>query len=96
MAKKKEQFEDLMERLEQVVARLESGELRLDESIGLFREGVGLVKASHERLAELEGKVELLCAEDGKGESLRPLTAQELEPLAQAADDDEPDEDEVL
>ena len=91
MAKKKEQFEDLMERLEQVVAKLESGELRLDESIGLFREGVGLVKASHERLAELEGKVELLNAEDGKGESLRPLTAQELEPLNA---DDESDEEE--
>lgn len=60
MAKKKESYEDKMERLEKVVAHMESSELTLDESIAKYEEGVNLYKELSKLLQEAEGRIKLL------------------------------------
>ncbi len=62
MAKKS--FEEMMGKLEEVVGRLESDEVSLEESLKLFEEGVKLMRSCHQRLNEVERKIELLVAAD--------------------------------
>jgi exodeoxyribonuclease VII small subunit len=61
MAKKS--FEEMMEKIETVVGRLENDEVSLEESLKLFEEGVKLLRNCHQRLNEVEGKVQLLVAD---------------------------------
>ena len=75
-------FEKAFQQLEQIVHRLESEELPLDESLRLFEEGIGLSRLCHQRLEEVEKKIELILA-DAKGQ---PRT----EPFV--TDDEEDDE----
>lgn len=53
-------FESCLEDLEQVVEQLESGELSLEDSLAAFEKGVGLAKFCHQKLNEVEKKIELL------------------------------------
>ena len=53
-------FEAAMVRLEEIVRALESGNAPLDVSLGLFEEGVSLVKLCNKRLDTAEQKVKLL------------------------------------
>ncbi len=53
-------FEAAMEALEQIVSYMENGELPLEDLIGRYEEGIALVKACHEKLAEAEQKIEVL------------------------------------
>lgn len=53
-------FEAAMARLEEIVRALESGNAPLDVSLGLFEEGVALVKLCNSRLDTAEQKVKLL------------------------------------
>ncbi|MBQ5820568.1 MAG: exodeoxyribonuclease VII small subunit [Clostridia bacterium] len=53
-------FEAAMVRLEEIVRALESGNAPLDVSLGLFEEGVALVKLCNNRLDTAEQKVKLL------------------------------------
>ncbi len=53
-------FEAAMGRLEEIVRALESGNAPLDVSLGLFEEGVALVKLCNLRLDTAEQKVKLL------------------------------------
>ncbi len=53
-------FEAAMVRLEEIVRALESGNAPLDVSLGLFEEGVALVKLCNKRLDTAEQKVKLL------------------------------------
>ncbi|HEX6176781.1 MAG TPA: exodeoxyribonuclease VII small subunit [Thermoanaerobaculia bacterium] len=77
-------FEKAFQQLEQIVHRLESEELPLDESLRLFEEGIGLSRLCHQRLEEVEKKIELILA-DAKGQ---PRT----EPfVTDDADEDEDD-----
>lgn len=75
------EFEKAFQQLEKIVQRLEGEELPLDESLGLFEEGIRLSRFCHQRLEEVEKKIELILA-DAKGQ---PRT----EPF-----EEEPDEDE--
>lgn len=69
-------FETLVSRLEQVVARLESGELALEDALAIFEEGVGLARASTQRLDDAERRIErLLATEDGV--ATKPLVVKE-------------------
>jgi exodeoxyribonuclease VII small subunit len=77
-------FENAFQKLESIVQRLESEELPLDESLRLFEEGIGLSRFCHQRLEEVEKKIELILA-DAKGQ---PKT----EPFA-IADENGEDED---
>ena len=70
--KKKElTFEQSLERLEEIVRLLERGDAPLAESLGLFEEGAGLVKACGTLLDEAEQKVtQLRKSEVGSPEEL--------------------------
>jgi exodeoxyribonuclease VII small subunit len=60
-------FEEAFKELEGIVKRLESEELPLDESLRLFEQGIGLSRFCHQRLEEVEKKIELILA-DAKGQ----------------------------
>jgi exodeoxyribonuclease VII small subunit len=77
--KRPNDFEKSFQNLEKIVQRLESEEMPLDESLQLFEEGIRLSRFCHQRLEEVEKKIELILA-DAKGQ---PVT----EPFE--ADDDE-------
>ena len=66
-ATKANDFENAFQKLESIVQRLESEELPLDESLRLFEEGIGLSRFCHQRLEEVEKKIELILA-DAKGQ----------------------------
>lgn len=53
-------FEESIAELETVVKRLESGDLPLEEALAAFENGIGLVRALHERVDQAEAKVEVL------------------------------------
>ena len=66
MAKKTMSFEASMERLEEVLRLLEDGSASLDDSLALYEEGIGLVRACTERLDKAEQKIKVLqMQEDG-------------------------------
>ena len=60
-------FEKAFQDLEKIVQRLESEELPLDESLRLFEDGIRLSRFCHQRLEEVEKKIELILA-DAKGQ----------------------------
>ncbi|HEX8151693.1 MAG TPA: exodeoxyribonuclease VII small subunit [Thermoanaerobaculia bacterium] len=74
-------FEKSFQQLEKIVQRLEGEELPLDESLQLFEEGIRLSRFCHQRLEEVEKKIELILA-DAKGEP-------RVEPFEAEDDDDE-------
>ena len=55
-------FEAALSDLEALVADMENGELPLDQLIEKYEEGMRLVKACNEKLAEAEQKIEVLTA----------------------------------
>lgn len=59
-------FEAAMARLEEIVRMLESGNAPLDISLGLFEEGVALVKLCNAKLDTAEQKVKILT-DSGNG-----------------------------
>ena len=60
MSEKELKFEDAISRLETIVQTLEGGKCDLDESLGLFEEGVSLVKLCSARLDDASEKVRVL------------------------------------
>ncbi len=78
--KRGNEFEKAFQQLEEIVKRLESEELPLDESLRLFEQGIGLSRFCHQRLEEVEKKIELILA-DAKGQ---PTT----EPFEMPEEDD--------
>lgn len=53
-------FEDGMKSLEGIVARLEQGNLPLEESLDAFEQGISLLRGLHDKLEEVERRVEVL------------------------------------
>jgi exodeoxyribonuclease VII small subunit len=70
------EFEKAFQQLEKIVQRLEGEEIPLDESPQLFEEGIRLSRFCHQRLEEVEKKIELILA-DAKGQ---PVTEAFEEP----------------
>ncbi len=60
MAKKKEKFEEALQKLEAIVAQMEEGDLPLEETLKAFEEGVRLARFCASKLDEAERKVEKL------------------------------------
>lgn len=56
-------YEEAMQKLEKVVGRLETDEVSLEESLELFEQGVKLMQTCHQRLNEIESRVQLLTRE---------------------------------
>ena len=55
-----EKFEELLGRLEQIVSDMEGADLPLEKLLSSYEEGMRLVKACGDRLADAEQKVEIL------------------------------------
>ena len=72
-----EKFEDLLGRLEQIVADMENTEMPLEKLLAGYEEGMRLVKACGDRLADAEQKVEILS---------RGVAAEQAKPAAPAAE----------
>jgi len=53
-------FEEGMTELETIVGRLEAGNVPLEESLVSFEAGVSLLRTLHERLGDVEKRVEVL------------------------------------
>lgn len=66
-ARRPNEFEKAFQQLEKIVQRLEGEELPLDDSLQLFEEGIRLSRFCHQRLEEVEKKIELILA-DAKGQ----------------------------
>ena len=60
MARKKEKFEEALQKLEAIVAQMEEGGLPLEETLKAFEEGVRLARFCASKLDEAERKVEKL------------------------------------
>lgn len=60
MARKKEKFEEALQKLEAIVAKMEEGDLSLEDALKEFEEGVRLAKFCTGKLDEAERKVEKL------------------------------------
>jgi exodeoxyribonuclease VII small subunit len=81
-----EKFESLLARLEQIVSEMENAELPLDKLLASYEEGIRLVKACGDRLADAEQKVEILS---------RAVSAETLKAApAPTADEEKPTESE--
>jgi exodeoxyribonuclease VII small subunit len=77
-ARRPNEFEKAFQQLEKIVQRLEGEELPLDESLQLFEEGIKLSRFCHQRLEEVEKKIELILA-DAKGQPvIEPFEDEEL------------------
>lgn len=61
---KEKSFEQAMARLEEIVRALDGGSAGLDDSLGLFEEGIALVKLCNTKLEAAEQKVKLLAKGD--------------------------------
>ena len=53
-------FEEGMQALEGIVKRLEQGNLPLEESLDAFERGIQLLRLLHDKLGEVERRVEVL------------------------------------
>lgn len=60
MARKKEKFEEALQKLEAIVTQMEEGDLPLEETLKAFEEGVRLARFCTSKLDEAERKVEKL------------------------------------
>lgn len=60
MARKKEKFEEALQKLETIVTQIEEGDLPLEETLKAFEEGVRLARFCAGKLDEAERKVEKL------------------------------------
>lgn len=83
-ARRQNDFEKAFQQLEKIVQRLEGEELPLDDSLQLFEEGIKLSRFCHQRLEEVEKKIELILA-DAKGQ-----------PVTEPFEDEEIPEDEEI
>jgi exodeoxyribonuclease VII small subunit len=60
-------FKQMLDRLEEITEALEREDLELEQSLALFEEAVGLLKASKQKLGESRLKVEKLLGSQEEG-----------------------------
>jgi exodeoxyribonuclease VII small subunit len=75
-----EKFEDLLARLEQIVSDMENAELPLEKLLAGYEEGMRLVKACGDRLADAEQKVEILSRAISAESTKAAATTEETPP----------------
>ena len=63
MAKKKESYETMMERLEVIVDLMEVNEITLDETMSSYEEGIKICNSLYKILNDTEGKIKILTAQ---------------------------------
>jgi exodeoxyribonuclease VII small subunit len=77
VAKKKEKFEEALQKLEAIVAKMEEGDLPLEEALKAFEEGVRLAKFCTSKLDEAERKVEKLIRDQFGKVQTTPFSEEE-------------------
>jgi exodeoxyribonuclease VII small subunit len=77
VAKKKEKFEEALQKLEAIVAKMEEGDLPLEEALKAFEEGVRLAKFCTGKLDEAERKVEKLIRDQTGKIQTTPFSEEE-------------------
>ena len=77
MARKKEKFEEALQKLEAIVAKMEEGDLPLEEALKAFEEGVKLAKFCTGKLDEAERKVEKLIRDQTGRIQTTPFAEEE-------------------
>lgn len=86
-------FEALLEELDAAVSRLENPELGLEEALAFYEAAVNTLRECLQRLAEAEGKVEMLVRQSDKLLKALPFEPTEVpahsRPAAGKADEDE-------
>jgi len=82
-----EKFEDLLARLEQIVTDMENAELPLEKLLASYEEGMRLVKACADRLADAEQKVEILSRAISAAEPAKAAAPTEETPPPAPQDD---------
>src|SRR5579871_5599076 len=88
LPEKSEKFEDLLSRLEKIVGDMEGAELPLEKLLSSYEEGMRLVKACGDRLADAEQKIEILSRGVPAGNPVAPAsTSESAAPLAGASSD---------
>ena len=60
MARKKETYSNLLEKLESTISSLESNELDLEDSIKNYEDGVALVNKLYKLLNDYQGKITII------------------------------------
>ncbi|ABS41648.1 exodeoxyribonuclease VII small subunit [Clostridium botulinum] len=66
MGRKKESFENMLEKLETIVDSMDNGEITLEDSMKSYEEGIKLCNKLYKVLKDAEGKIKIL--EDNKEE----------------------------
>lgn len=91
MANKKKElsFEEAVKALEQTVKDMESGDLGLDELLADFEKGIGLLRLCEKKLAEAEGRVEVLTKAETAAAPVSEAAFEEGGPLGSAPPADE-------
>jgi len=77
VARKKEKFEQALQKLEAIVAQMEEGDLPLEEALKAFEEGVRLAKFCTGKLDEAERKVEKLIRDQAGKIQTTPFSEEE-------------------
>ena len=80
-------FEDLLARLDQIVSDMENAELPLEKLLDSYEEGMRLVKACGDRLADAEQKVEILSRAISAEPAKASATTEEISPSPTPKDD---------
>ncbi len=57
MARKKQTFEEALQKLEELVKKMDNGNLSLQESLSSFEEGIALTRFCQEILIDAETKI---------------------------------------
>ncbi len=71
MGRKKESFENMLEKLETIVESMDNGEITLEDSMKSYEEGIKLCNKLYKVLNDAEGKIKIL--EDDKEEDFEKL-----------------------
>ncbi len=66
MAKKKESYENMMERLEEIVDVMDGNEVTLEQTMAIYEEGIKICNNLYKILNDTEGKIKILTAEGEK------------------------------
>ncbi|WP_298839768.1 exodeoxyribonuclease VII small subunit [Clostridium sp.] len=66
MAKKKESYETMMERLEKIVEVMDGNEVTLEGTMVNYEEGIKICNDLYKILNDTEGKIKILTAEGEK------------------------------
>jgi exodeoxyribonuclease VII small subunit len=66
MAKKKESYENMMQRLEEIVGIMDENEITLEQTMSSYEEGVKICNNLYKILNDTEGKIKILTAEGEK------------------------------